>query len=124
MQLAIYSYPTPQIARQRFDALSKLPAAMVRRAGPLVGVLLAPKDPNEAEKLLAGVKYNAVITENERVPTRRDNVGDLMVNIFILVGIILAIILPAGLLVGILRRMGWGTSGDPMTVLHLEDRTR
>jgi hypothetical protein len=122
--LAIYLYPTPQIARQRLDAFAKLPAAMARRAGPLVAVLLSPKDPNEAEKLLAGVKYNAVITENERVPTRRDNVGDLMVNIFMLVGIILAIIIPAGVMVGILRRVGWGTSGDPMTLLHLEDHTR
>ena len=60
------SYPTPQIARQRLDAFSKLPGAMAKRAGPLVAVLLAPKDPNEAERLLARVKYNAVITENER----------------------------------------------------------
>ena len=58
------------------------------------------------------------------VPTRRDNVGDLMVNIFMLVGIILAVIIPAGLIVGVLRRLGWGTSGDAMTVLHLEDHSR
>jgi hypothetical protein len=123
-RLAVFSYPTPQIARQRLDAFMKVPGVMARRAGPLVAVLVAPTDPNQAEKLLAQVKFNAVITENERMPTRRDNVGDLLLNIFILVGIILVIILPAGLLVGILRRLGWGTSGDPMTLLHLEDRSR
>ncbi len=121
MKLAIFSYPSPQIARQRLEEFSKL--GMAKRAGPLVAVLLAPKDANEGEKLLAAVRYNAVVTEHQRVPTRRDNVGDLLLNIFLLVGIILAVIIPAGVLVGLLRRFGWGSRGEAMTVLHLEDRS-
>jgi hypothetical protein len=124
MQLAVFAYPTPQIARQRLEAFQKLTGAMAKRAGPLVAVVLSPADQNAAEKLLSSVRYKATIVVDERMPTRRDNVGDLMVNIFILVGIILAIIIPAGILVGVFRRLGWGTSGDPMTILHLEDYHR
>lgn len=121
MQLAVFSYPTPQIARQRLDAFAQLPSAMAKRAGPLVAVLLAPKDPDEAEKLLAQVKYTAIVTESQRIPTRRDNIGDLFMNIFLLVGIILAVIIPAGIMVGVLRRLGWGTSQEALTALHIEN---
>jgi hypothetical protein len=124
VQMAVFSYPTPQIARQRLEVFQKLSGAMAKRAGPLVAVILAPRDPNAAERLLSYVTYRATITVDERVPTGRDNVGDLMVNIFILVGIILAITIPAGVVVGVLRHLGWGTSGDPMTLLHLEDQPR
>ncbi|MGE5646088.1 MAG: DUF6599 family protein [Acidobacteriota bacterium] len=124
MQMAVFSYPNPQIARQRLEAFQQLPGVMAKRSGILVAAITAPKDANVAEKLLALVQYKATITTNERVPTRKDNVADLMLNIFMLVGIILALIVPAGLAVGLMRRMGWGTSGDPMTVLHLEDQKR
>jgi hypothetical protein len=106
------------------SAVEKLPGAMAKRAGPLVAVILAPADANAGERLLSAVKYRARITVDERVPTRRDNVGDLLVNIFALVGVILAIIIPAGVLFGLFRRFGRGSKGDPMTLLHLGDRPR
>jgi hypothetical protein len=122
VQLAVFSYPTPQIAIQRTREFQKLAGAMAKRAGPMVAVILAPQDANAAERLLALVKYNGVVTEDERVPTRRDNVADLLLNIFLLTGLLVAICIVAGVVVGVLRRLGWGTSGDPMTLLHLEDR--
>jgi hypothetical protein len=124
MQMTVFSYPTPQIARQRLEAFQKLPGAMAKRAGPLVAVILAPADANAAERLLSSVRYKATISTNERTTPRQENVGELLVNIFVMVGIILALIIPAGILIGVLRRMGWGTSGDAMTTLHLEDRSR
>jgi hypothetical protein len=123
MQLAVFSYPTPQIARQRLPEFQSLPGALAKRAGPLVVVILSPKDPNQAERLLALVSYKAEITLNERVPTARDNIGELFLNIFLLTGYILAVFITAGLGVAVARRLGWGTSGDPMTLLHLEDRS-
>jgi hypothetical protein len=124
MQLAIFSYPTPQIAIQRVQLFQSLPGAMAKRAGPLVAVVLAPKDPNAAERLLSRVRYNGIVTEAERLPSARDNVGDLLVNIFMLTGLIIAIFIAAGIVVAVLRRLGWGTSGDPMTLLHLEDHPK
>jgi hypothetical protein len=123
MQLAVFSYPTPQIAVQRVQQFQSLPGAMAKRSGPLVAVILAPKDPNAAERLLSLLRYNAVVTEDERVPNARDNVGSLLLNIFMLTGILVAFCVVAGATVGLLRRLGWGTSGDPMTLLHLEDRS-
>jgi hypothetical protein len=121
MQMAVFSYPTFQMARQRLEVFQQIPGSMAQRAGPLVAVILAPGDPDAADRLLSSVTYKAVVTADERVPSRRDNVGDLMVNIFILVGIILAITIPAGIMVGVARRFGWGTSGEALTALHLED---
>jgi hypothetical protein len=54
--LAIFSYPTPQIARQLLDTFQKVPSAMARRAGPMISVIVSPPDPDDAERLLAQVK--------------------------------------------------------------------
>lgn len=123
MELAIFSYPTPQIAIQRVTQFQKLPGAMAKRAGPMVAVVLSPPDPDAAERLLAQITYQASITLNERVPTARDNVGDLIVNIFILIGILISLFLVAGLAFGFLRRwVRWGNPEEPIILLHLEDR--
>jgi hypothetical protein len=124
MQLAIFSYPTPQIAIQQAKTFQGLPAAMAKRAGPMVAVILAPQGPNAAELLLSRVAYNGVVTEAERVPNRRDNVAELLITIFTMTGLLVLLFLAAGVGYGVLRILGWGTSGDPMTLLHLEDRSR
>src|SRR5271157_2197401 len=43
MQLAVFSYPTPQIAIQQARQFQSLPGAMAKRAGPMVAVILAPQ---------------------------------------------------------------------------------
>jgi len=63
---------------------------MVKRTGPLVAVVPAAADPDLAERLLGGIRYQAEITRNEYVPTERDNMGDLLLNICILTGILAA----------------------------------
>jgi hypothetical protein len=122
MQMAVVAYPTPQMARQRLAEFQKLPGAMAKRTGPLVAVILSPADADAGERLLATVKWNAIVTDTERVPTRRDNVGDLIVNIFILIGFILVLFVAGGLIMALLRTLGLGTSGEAMTVLHLHDQ--
>lgn len=120
MELAIFSYPTPQLARERTEAFRKLAGAMVKRAGPLVAVVLAPKDPDAAERLLSAVRYEAELTLSQYVPTRRDLWWDLLLNIFLLIGILLIFCAIAGLAVA-----GWRIrrpAGEPMIMLHLEDR--
>ncbi len=119
MPLAVYSYPTPQIARQRVEDFQKLPGVMARRSGPLVGLIPHPSNADAAEKLLASVKWNAHVTDTERVPNARDNVADLILNIFTLIGIILVLFVLGGLGYAVLRRLGFGTSGEAMTVLNL-----
>jgi hypothetical protein len=126
MTVAIFNYPTPQIAMQQIAEIGKLPGAIVKRSGPLVAVTLAPPDPDTAERILGQVRYQAVVTRDEYVPTRRDNVGELLLNIFILIGILLAFSVVSGLAVGgfrALQRRGKNADElEPMIILHLENR--
>ena len=126
LKLAIFNYPTPQIAMQQTEKFRKIGGAMVKRSGPLVAVVLSPPNPDAAERLLSLVRYQGSVTLNERVSTRRDNIGDLVINAFILIGILLAFSLVGGLAVGgvrtFLRRGGRGEAADAMIVLHLGDR--
>ena len=126
MKLAIFSYPTPQIARERLVDFQKIPGAVAKRTGPLVAVILAPTSPDDAERLLAQVRYEPNITWSERIPTRRDNIGDLVVNAFKLIGILLAFCVVAGLSYGglrsIRRRSGPAGGAEAVISLHLMDR--
>jgi len=126
LKLAIFSYPTPQIARQQTAQFQQIAGAMVKRSGPLVAVILSPPSPDAAERLLSLVRYQADITLDERVSTRRDNIGNLVINAFVLIGILLCFSLVGGLAFGsvraFLRRGGRGEAADAMIVLHLQDR--
>ena len=126
MTLAIFNYPTHQIAMQQVAAFEKLPGAAAKRSGPLVAVVMSPADPDFAERLLAGVRYQAEITRDEYVPTRRDNIGVLFLNVFVLIGILLGFAVVSGLAVGgvrtFLRRLRKGAEPEPMILLHLEER--
>ena len=126
LKLAIFSYPTPQIAMQQTGQFQQIAGAMVKRSGPLVAVILSPPSPDAAERLLSLVRYRADITLDERVSTRRDNIGNLVINAFVLIGILLCFSLVGGLAFGsvraFLRRGGRGEAADAMIVLHLQDR--
>lgn len=121
--LVIFNYPTPQIAMQRVLEFQKLPDAVAKRSGPLVAVVLAPKDPDYAETLLSQVRWRAEVTLDEYVPTRKDNIGDLVINAFILIGILLAFAVVSGFALGLfralLRRSRHGEEADAMITLHL-----
>jgi hypothetical protein len=125
--LAIFSYPTPNFARERAIEFSKIPGAMVKRSGPLLAVVLAPPNADEAERLLSKVRYQATITWSQYVPSRRDNIGDLILNVFTLTGVLLLFCTAAGLVFGgfkvfarrYLKR--WG-GDEAMIQLNIDDR--
>ena len=121
--MAIFRYPTPQIAMLRIPEFEKLPGVVAKRSGPLVAVIVSPPDPDYAEKLLSQVRYQAEVTRDEYVPTRRDNIGDLVINAFILIGILLAFSVVSGFALGgfraLRRRTRHGEEPDAMITLHL-----
>jgi hypothetical protein len=121
--MVIFNYPTPQIAMQRIPDFEKLPGVVAKRSGPLVALVLSPPDPDYAEKLLSQVRYQAQVTRDEYVPTRRDNIGVVVINAFILFGILGAFSVISGLVFGgyrALRRHGrHGEEPDAMITLHL-----
>ncbi|MGD0868730.1 MAG: DUF6599 family protein [Bryobacteraceae bacterium] len=124
LPVAIFNYPTPQMAIQKAADFEKLSGAMAKRSGPLVAVVLSPPDPDFAERLLSQVRYQAEVTRDEYVPTRRDNIGNLLISAFVLIGILLVFSLVSGLAFGgvraYLRRMRHGQEPDAMITLHLE----
>jgi hypothetical protein len=122
--LAVFSYPTPQIAMRQLSEFERA-GLSARRSMSLVAVTLpGAADPDFARGLLGEVSFQAEVTVPEHIPTRWDNLGYLVINIFILIGILLGITLAAGLAVGFFRiyqRRG-GRDPDAGTVirLHLE----
>ncbi len=126
--VAIFSYPTPQIARQQASAFEKVAGAAVKRAGPLVAVVLGAPDQAAAAGLLSQINYDASVTINEPMPLvlRPETAAKMLLSIITLAGIVLGFCLASGLLFGglrvIARRFGYTDAGTAMTTLHLSDK--
>jgi hypothetical protein len=123
LTLAIFNYPTHQMAVQQLPQFEKLPGAMAKRSGPMIAVVLNPPDPDFAEHLLGQVKYQAEVTRDEYVPTLRDNPGYMLTNIFVLTGILVLFAVVSGLVFGAFRsfrRRGiQGREADAIITLDL-----
>jgi hypothetical protein len=109
LTLTLIQYPTPQIAGERLRALqsteqSTSNPSLVRRTGPLVDVVTGAVGSGEARALLNSVNYEAEVTWNEATSmSKRDNIGNLILGVFALIGIILLISLIFGIFFGGMR---------------------
>ena len=103
--LTLIYYPTPQIAATQLRTFEQLrPAGTsdsqsfeLKRTGPIVAIVSGPISHGDAKDLLASVNYEAEVTYNE--PTflsKRDNIGNLIIGIFTLIGVILVLSLIIG----------------------------
>ena len=88
IKLTIFRYPTNQMAMQKITEFEKLPDAVAKRSGPLVAVSCLRPTRSRRSGCSRKVRWQADITEDQYVPTRRDNIGDLVINAFILTGIL------------------------------------
>lgn len=126
VRLGVFAYPTFEMARKQLPEFEKIRGAMVKRTGTLIAVTIHPSDPNEAERVLSRVKYQAAITTPEKPPTQRDNPVNLLLNIALLVGILIVFCTISGLAFGALRqlfrRFGPSDDGESIMSLHLQDR--
>lgn len=126
MTLALLSYPTPNMARERFDEFQKVPGAVARRSGPLLAVIMQPSDPDEAERTLARVRYEAKLTVNEKPPENfNKGLSNMILSIMALAGIISVFCVIVGVGFGgfrVLRqRLGFKEEEPAITVLRLRD---
>jgi hypothetical protein len=123
--VAIFSYPTPQIARQQMPAFEAIPGAAVKRTGPLLAVVLGASDRAAADQLLGQINYEASVTINEPMPLvlRPETAAQMLLSIITLAGIVLGFCLVSGLLFGgfrvIARRFGYTDAGTTMTTLRI-----
>jgi len=127
MTLAIFNYPTPGMARAQYEEFQKIPGAVAKRAGDLVAVIVAPPDPDAAERVLAQVKYETNITWNQSIPQNPvPGVAKLILDIFMFTGILLLGALVAGIGFGgvriLARKMGRGEDPNAMITLHLSNK--
>ena len=131
--LILVQYPTPQIATERLRAFTAADSvAAVRRTGPILVVESGSVSNSEARNLLNSVNYEAEITWNEATSmSKRDNIGNLLLAVFSLIGILLLIGLVFGVFMGGVRMLMTkylpGTMFDlPENVeilqLHLDDQ--
>jgi hypothetical protein len=127
LSLAIFNYPTPNMARERQLEFQKIPGAMVKRAGPLVALTIDPPDLDSAERLLAQVKYDANLTWSAKVPVNEiKDFARMMVNIFVLAGVLILMCIVAGIAFGgykiLARKMGRQVDPDSMITLGLDGK--
>jgi hypothetical protein len=124
LNLAIFSYPTPHIARERIEEFSKLPGAVAKRSGPLVAVTIQPPSPDAAERLLAQVNYQATVTWNEKPLKPEPGVAEFLITAFTFIGVVLAFTILAGAgYAGLriaLRKWSGQPEDEPMVTLHLD----
>ena len=124
--LAVFSYPTPQIARQQAEVLRKVNGAFVKRTGPLVTIAMGIADKNEAWNLLNQVNYQADVTMNEEAQKNRaKSLANMILSIFALAGMLIVFCLASGLFFAggkvLLRRFGLTRAEEAMIALHLSD---
>ncbi len=125
-KLALFSYPTPAIARDRLPQFQKIPGLLVKRTGSLVAAVVTKGNTNDDERLLSQIRYQAAVTVGGKPKTARDNPGNLFLNIIYLCLILAAFCAVSGIVVGglryTLRRSGASGEGDEMITLGLEKR--
>ena len=110
--LLLMSYATPQLAAKELKKFEQLPAlgngtsgtaVSFQRKGPLVCFVLGAPSASAADTLIKSVRYESEVTWNQPAPSRRDNIGDLILNIFLLCGFLLLFAIVAGLSYGGIR---------------------
>jgi len=124
--LVVFNYPALEMARKQIVAFQQIPGAIAKRSGPLVAIAINPATPDDAERLVSRVKYQAEVTLSEHPPTLKDNPANLFLNVFILCAILAGICVLGGVMVGgfrlLVRRAGPSGEGDDMISLHLSGR--
>jgi hypothetical protein len=130
-RLALFSYPTPQMAREQIALFRDLPNVVAKRDISMIAAVLSPADPDAAQVLLSRVHYRGEITTNYQKPGRHDNMGTLLLDIVLSCLILAGLCIVGGILVAGTRHLAAKVApnsiiaaphGDGLTRLHLDDR--
>jgi hypothetical protein len=129
LSLLLFNYPTPNAARERMAEFQKIPGAFVKRAGPMLAVVMPPADADAAEIVLGNIRYRANITWSDTTSneTELQRFGRFILNVFMFIGILILFSVVSGVAVMGARRLfnrdrGGAGGGEPMIVLDLRDK--
>jgi len=124
--LALFSYPTPMIARQQLAVFESIPGAAAKRTAALVAVVFAPDQ--TARGLLSQIDYQASISMDQVPPLvlKPESAAKMLLGIFSLAGVVLVFCALSGLAFGLIRvlarKFGHLDANDTMITLHLADK--
>ncbi len=125
--IVVFNFPGIEMAQKQYPAFASIPGTVAKRSGPLVAIALHPVNPDEAERLLAQVRYEAEVTMAEPPPSLKNNAGNLLLNIAVLCGVLIALCLAGGLAFGgmryVFKRSGSASGGEEMISLHLSGKS-
>ncbi len=130
--LAVFSYPTMQMARQQTSAFEAIPGATAKRTDSVIAVVLpvgnTVPNPSESQALLSGIHYQTSVEANETPPLqlKPETAGQMILSIFALAGIVVGFCLVSGFVFAAVRvarrKFGYSDAQDAMTTLHLEGK--
>lgn len=106
--LLLIDYPTPQIAMEKLRVIqaASLPGGpfYFKRTGPIVAVVNGNIPQDEAQALLSSVNYDANVTLTQPAqPNAKDNLGNLIIGVFVLIGFVALLALIFGFAFGGIR---------------------
>jgi hypothetical protein len=124
--LVVFNFPGIEMAQKQYPLFAAIPGTVAKRSGPLVAIVLRSASPDDAERLLAQVKYLADVTVAEPPPTLKNNPANLFLHIMILCGVLIAFCVVSGLVFGggkyLWRHSGSAKDSEEMVSLNLSGR--
>ncbi len=132
MRMMIFSYPSAQIARGQIDAFYGVENIVAKRDGPLISAVIEPTSPDEAQRLLASIRYRADVTLNHQPAGRYDSLRNIVLDSFLLCGILACLMVLGGILVAVARKLAgkfapesiFASAGAEMQRLNIEQVDR
>jgi hypothetical protein len=124
LHLAVFYYPTPEMARIHTAEFRKVPGLQVKRSSVLVALVFGGATDQQANALLNQIQYEARITWNDiPPPSPIKPLYQLLRDIIFFSGVLVALCFVSGLVYAGIRlyRRRYGTleQDEAMTTLHL-----
>lgn len=98
LQVTVFDYPTPQLARKVFAGFENQQSWSVKRSGTLIAVIPQQLDSKAAASILNGIEWDVNFMWNEATkPPPMPDVAGMLIAIFQLTGLLLVICVGGGL---------------------------
>jgi len=129
-RMALFYYPTPQMAREQVEKFYQVEGVVAKRTGPIIAAVIAASSPDAAQRLISRVRYEAEVTPHYKKPQRSDDLTTVILDTFVLVGILISLFVVGGIFVAGTRILASRVApnslfaapkGDGLTRLELDE---
>lgn len=129
-RMALFYYPTPQMAREQVEKFREVEGVIAKRTGPIIAAVVGSSSPDTAERLMSRVRYEADVTPHFKKPERSDDLTTVVLDTFVLVGILISLFVVGGIFVAGTRMLASRVApnslfavpkGDGLTRLELDE---